>query len=324
MYKIFAEGMKRRHLFLLLISGLFLLSSCSKDRYEVFSGYAQGGTYTVKANLSGVKVSHEEIASKIDSMLRQIDFSISGYNKNSILSRRNRGEDVAPDSIFTDLMRLSELYSEQTAGAFSVTAAPLFDLWGFGFKSGEFPLQEQIDRALAQSKEGKILNFNAIAQGYSCDLIASYLYSIGVKDMLVDIGEIYCDGLNPSAKGWAIGVDEPFDGNDTPGAKLNSVWRSGGGPCGIVTSGNYRKFYIRDGKKYAHTIDPQSGRPVEHNLLSATIVAPTAAQADAYATACMVMGPDKAREFIENQEGIEGLLICADSTWASEGFNIER
>ena len=168
------------------------------------------------------------------------------------------------------------------------------------------------------------MNFNAIAQGYSCDLIASYLYSIGVKDMLVDIGEIYCDGLNPSAKGWAIGVDEPFDGNDTPGAKLNSVWRSGGGPCGIVTSGNYRKFYIRDGKKYAHTIDPQSGRPVEHNLLSATIVAPTAAQADAYATACMVMGPDKAREFIENQEGIEGLLICADSTWASEGFNIER
>ena len=142
--------------------------------------------------------------------------------------------------------------------------------------------------------------------------------------MLVDIGEIYCDGLNPSGKGWAIGVDEPIDGNDTPGAKLNSVWRSDGGPCGIVTSGNYRKFYIREGKKYAHTIDPKSGRPVEHNLLSATIVAPTAAQADAYATACMVMGPEKAREFIESHDDIEGLLICADSSWASEGFNIER
>ena len=316
--------MNRRQFFLLIIICLAILSSCSKGRYEVFSGYAQGGTYTVKANLKGVKVSHAQIASKIDSLLTGIDFSISGYNKNSILSRRNRGEDAAPDSIFSALVRLSELYSGQTDGAFSVTAAPLYDLWGFGFKSGEFPDEGQIAEALARSKEGKIFNFNAIAQGYSCDLIASYLYSIGVKDMLVDIGEIYCDGLNPSGKGWAIGVDEPIDGNDTPGAKLNSIWRSDGGPCGIVTSGNYRKFYIREGKKYAHTIDPQSGRPVEHNLLSATIIAPTAAQADAYATACMVMGPEKAREFIESHDGIEGLLICADSSWASEGFNIER
>lgn len=316
--------MNRRQFFLLIIICLTLLPSCSKGRYEVFSGYAQGGTYTVKANLKGVKVSHAQIASKIDSLLTGIDFSISGYNKNSILSRRNQGEDAAPDSIFTALLRLSELYSGQTDGAFSVTAAPLYDLWGFGFKSGEFPDEGQIAEALARSKEGKIFNFNAIAQGYSCDLIASYLYSIGVKDMLVDIGEIYCDGLNPSGKGWAIGVDEPIDGNDTPGAKLNSVWRSDGGPCGIVTSGNYRKFYIREGKKYAHTIDPKSGRPVEHNLLSATIVAPTAAQADAYATACMVMGPEKAREFIESHDDIEGLLICADSSWASEGFNIER
>ena len=250
--------MNRRQFFLLITICFTLLPSCSKGRYEVFSGYAQGGTYTVKANLKGVKVSHAQIASKIDSLLTGIDFSISGYNKNSILSRRNRGEYAAPDSIFTALLRLSELYSGQTDGAFSVTAAPLYDLWGFGFKSGEFPDEEQIAEALARSKEGKIFNFNAIAQGYSCDLIASYLYSIGVKDMLVDIGEIYCDGLNPSGKGWAIGVDEPIDGNDTPGAKLNSVWRSDGGPCGIVTSGNYRKFYIREGNKYAHTIDPRA------------------------------------------------------------------
>ena len=116
--------MNRRQFFLLIIICLTLLPSCSKGRYEVFSGYAQGGTYTVKANLKGVKVSHAQIASKIDSLLTGIDFSISGYNKNSILSRRNRGEDAAPDSIFTALLRLSELYSGQTDGAFSVTAAP--------------------------------------------------------------------------------------------------------------------------------------------------------------------------------------------------------
>lgn len=101
------------------------------------------------------------------------------------------------------------------------------------------------------------------------------------------------------------------------------MWHSGGKACGIVTSGNYRKFYVKDGRKYAHTIDTRTGYPVEHGLLSATIVAPTAAEADALATACMVMGPEKSRELIEARDDIEGYLICRDSVWVSAGFDYE-
>ena len=173
-----------------------------------------------------------------------------------------------------------------------------------------------------------VLNFNAIAQGYSCDKVASYLHGMGVKDMLVDIGEIYCEGVNPAGKPWKIGIDRPVDGNNSPGADLDGVWESGGKSCGIVTSGNYRKFYVRDGRKYSHTIDPRTGWPVEHNLLSATIVAPNATDADAYATYCMVIGMEAAREFILSNAGrIEGYLIYSDETgemqeWASPGFSI--
>ena len=303
---------------------LLLACACTGGKYETFSGYAQGGTYRVKVNMQGVKVSPETIAAAIDSLLEAIDFSISGYNRNSLLSKRNAGEEIVPDRYFSELLELSEKYKELSGGAFDVYSGPLFDLWGFGFTSDSLPSDEAIERALADCKAGKILNFNAIAQGYSCDIVAEYLYSIGVKDMLVDIGEIFCDGRNPSGKGWSIGVDNPVDGNDSPGSDLRGIWRSNGAAQGIVTSGNYRKFYVKDGKKYAHTIDPRSGRPVEHGLLSATVVAPTAAEADALATACMVLGPQGARELVEALDGVEAYLIFADGVWTSEGFNLEQ
>ena len=303
---------------------LLLACACTGGKYETFSGYAQGGTYRVKVNMQGVRVSPETVAAAIDSLLEAIDFSISGYNRNSLLSKRNAGEEIVPDRYFSELLELSEKYKELSGGAFDVYSGPLFDLWGFGFTSDSLPSDEAIERALADCKAGKILNFNAIAQGYSCDIVAEYLYSIGVKDMLVDIGEIFCDGRNPSGEGWSIGVDNPVDGNDSPGSDLRGIWRSNGAAQGIVTSGNYRKFYVKDGKKYAHTIDPRSGRPVEHGLLSATVVAPTAAEADALATACMVLGPQGARELVEALDGVEAYLIFADGVWTSEGFNLEQ
>ena len=303
---------------------LLLACACTGGKYETFSGYAQGGTYRVKVNMQGVRVSPETVAAAIDSLLEAIDFSISGYNRNSLLSKRNAGEEIVPDRYFSELLELSEKYKELSGGAFDVYSGPLFDLWGFGFTSDSLPSDEAIERALADCKAGKILNFNAIAQGYSCDLVARYLYGIGVKDMLVDIGEIFCDGRNPSGKGWSIGVDNPVDGNDSPGSDLRGIWRSNGAAQGIVTSGNYRKFYVKDGKKYAHTIDPRSGRPVEHGLLSASVVAPTAAEADALATACMVLGPQGARELVEALDGVEAYLIFADGVWTSEGFNLEQ
>ena len=303
---------------------LLLACACTGGKYETFSGYAQGGTYRVKVNMQGVRVSPETVAAAIDSLLEAIDFSISGYNRNSLLSKRNAGEEIVPDRYFSELLELSEKYKELSGGAFDVYSGPLFDLWGFGFTSDSLPSDEAIEKALADCKAGKILNFNAIAQGYSCDIVAEYLYSIGVKDMLVDIGEIFCDGRSPSGKGWSIGVDNPVDGNDSPGSDLRGIWRSNGAAQGIVTSGNYRKFYVKDGKKYAHTIDPRSGRPVEHGLLSASVVAPTAAEADALATACMVLGPQGARELVEALDGVEAYLIFADGVWTSEGFNLEQ
>ena len=299
---------------------ILLLCSCQRDRYVVINGYAQGGTYPVKANLKGTRASRKGMAAEIERLLVGIDTTLSGYNKSSQLSRFNRGEDFEPDPMFRELLDISEKYRETTDGAFDVWAAPLFDIWGFGFRTDSLPDNERIKEAMALTREHKRLNFNAIAQGYSCDVIARYLHSIGVKDMLVDIGEIYCEGVNPKGRGWSIGIDTPFDGNNTPGASLSGIWESDGGAHGVVTSGNYRKFYIKDGKKYAHTIDPRTGRPVDHDLLSATVVAPTATEADALATYFMVAGFDEARKYIEAHPGIEACLICSDSTWCSRNF----
>ena len=365
---------------------LVALSACTQSRYVQFGGYAQGGTWGVKANLAGVKAKPAVIQKHIEDILYEIDTTLSGYNKASQLSRYNKGEQVKISPMFQEVLDAAVRFWEETDGALDCAAGPLFDIWGFGFKTDSLPCDELVRQTLAQcgmarlicsekgpdsgtnnkisgicsentpdsgtntdnppsatgKKPGRVpqgepgpgiarpkadaianLNFNAIAQGYSCDKVAEYLYSIGVKDMLVDIGEIFCDGLNPSGKPWRVGVDKPKDNNNTPGAEMNGIWESNGGPQGVVTSGNYRKFYIKDGKKYSHTIDPRSGYPVQHNLLSATIIAPTAMEADAYATFCMVIGLEAAKQFIESRPDLEGYLIYGDfESWASPGFRL--
>ena len=324
---------------------LFVASCTLKDEYIVISGFAQGGTYTVKLNLKGddgmVDTPPAEIRDSIDSILRRIDASLSGYNKNSILSRLNAGETVTPDAIFEDVYRKSYDIYQRTGGVVDVASAPLFDLWGFGFSNDSLPSDGKVREVLAVSGMDMLgpdlsefiplpvkLNFNAVAQGYSCDLVAEYLYSIGIKDMLVDIGEFFCDGKNPSGKPWSIGIDRPVDGNNVPGADLQGVFKAPEGPHGIVTSGNYRKFYVRDGKKYAHTIDPRTGYPVSHSLLSATVVAKDAMTADAYATWCMVVGLEESKSFLESTPGFEGCLIYDEDgqmkSWCSSGFVLEQ
>ncbi len=344
--------------FLLCIIASMAIFSCTpRDRYVTITGFAQGGTYTVKLNLNGrdgmVKVAPEVIRDSVDAILKNIDASISGYNKNSLLSRFNAGETVDADEIFMDIYHLSYGIYRETGGIVDVASAPLFDIWGFGFKSGSMPSDEEVAEARASSgmarlhedmsmfngrglraadllKEGGVppkLNYNAVAQGYSCDLVARYLYSIGVKDMMVDIGEIFCDGLNPNGRPWSLGIDRPVDGNNEIGAHLQGIYRAPEGPHGIVTSGNYRKFYMRDGKKYAHTIDPRTGCPVRHTLLSATVVASDAMTADAYATYCMVIGLEESKAFLASRPDLEGCLIYDSDgtfgTWTSDGFILE-
>ena len=352
--------MKKLRLSLLLLS--FLFSSCGeRDRFVQVTGHAQGGVYAVKVNLKGVHVPAEEIRDSVDAILTRIDTTLSGYNKGSLLSRFNAGETIRPNSLFLDMYREAYGWYERSEGVLDFAAGPLFDAWGFGFKSGEMPSDADVEAIRSSCGMGLlkpsmplrpdgtlsvgdlrldgtdtpvVLNYNAIAQGYSCDLVAAYLYSIGVKDMLVDIGEIWCDGLNPSGHSWNVGVDRPFDrpddGTDRVGAELDGIWSSDGSGQGIVTSGNYRKYYVRDGRKYAHTIDPRNGYPVQHNLLSATVVSPDgAAAADAVATWCMVLGPEGARELLLSLDGVEGYLISSDgngamSEWATPGFTLTK
>jgi len=354
--------MKRNLLFAALL--LFLASCGRGDRYIQIRGYAQGGMYSVKINTEGVDPAPEEIRFSIDSILTLIDTTLSGYNKGSQLSRFNRGETLRPNGLFLDMYEEAYRWYDRSEGSVDCAAGPIFDIWGFGFTTDSLPSDRLVEETLAASGMDRLqpslrpllasdgtlapadllrpvetsgalpeLNYNAIAQGLSCDLVASYLYSIGVKDMLVDIGEIYCDGVNPSGEPWTVGIDRPADGNNTPGADLEGIWRSDKGPCGLVTSGNYRKFYVHEGRKYSHTLDPRTGRPAESALLSATIAVRPAyagadglsAAADALATWCMVIGSEAAEKLILSLEGVEGYLVSSAPdgsmvSWHSPGF----
>ena len=334
-----------------------LVSCGTPDHYELLSGYAQGGTYAVKINMKGVRQKPRALQSAVDSLLREIDFTLSGYNKASLLSRLNAGDTIRPNAMLCRLYDLSYDLYRRSDGAFDVASGPLFDIWGFGFTTDSMPGADRIAEAAARSGMGRlkpsmeaaaapdgtlcardllldaagappVLNFNAIAQGFSCDYVAAYLHAQGVRDMLVDIGEIYCEGLNPHGKPWAIGIDRPVDGNNTPGADMQGVWHSSGtAGQGVVTSGNYRKFYVRDGRKYSHTLDPRTGCPVSHNLLSATVIAPDATTADAVATWCMVLGFEAAAGLLGDL-GLEGCLIYEREgkmqAWTTPAFGLSE
>ena len=343
-------------IFSLFIMVLLSLSCTKRSGYVKIEGYAQGGIYSVTFNMDGVEKNPVEIRDSVESILQKIDFTLSGYNKNSVLSRFNAGETVVVDEMFAEIYSMGRDVWNETDGAVDVSLSPLYDMWGFGFKSGSMPSAQQVDSVMGicgmdlcresiQDFIGKELapeslcltphglalpqlNYNAIAQGYSCDLVAKYLYSVGVKDMMVNIGEIFCDGKNPSGVAWTIGIDRPEDGNNELGAQLQGVFSVPEGPHGVVTSGNYRKFYVKDGKKYAHTIDPRTGYPVTHNLLSATVIAENSMIADAYATYCMVIGFEQAKAFIESREDLEGCLVYDDGgefiTWYSAGLETRK
>lgn len=341
---------------LVLLLALALFACTPKERFIRIDGMAQGGVYCVKIGLDGVKMAPAEIRDSISSILFYIDTTLSGYNQASQLARFNRGESIRPNALFKDMYHEARRWFILSEGALDFAAGPLFDAWGFGFREGRFPSDAEVDAIRSSCGMGLLpaelpigpdgsldpadmgfprLNYNAIAQGYSCDLVAAFLYRIGVKDMLVDIGEIWCDGINPDGKPWAVGVDRPFDrptdGSDVPGNELDGIWVSSGMGNGVVTSGNYRKYYFdENGNKISHTIDPRSGRPVNHSLLSATIVSSeSACEADAMATWCMVVGKEEASRIILSTPTVEGYLISSASDggmeeWPSPGFTLRQ
>lgn len=335
---------KMKQLYIHIIFLITILTGCqTNSQYYKVTGFAQGGTYNVTYSPcdslgNKVKISPDSLKRVMDKLLLEIDNSLSGYNKGSILSKANANLDLEVNQLFEEMFKVSSDIWLETEGKFDPSAAPLFDIWGFGFQNRDAVTQHKIDSILqfvGMDKgticDGKLiksdprfkLNFNAIAQGYSCDVLASELDRIGICNYLVEVGmEIYCRGVNPSGNLWKIGVDTPEDGNMEAGKSLTGIIEVS--DVGIVTSGNYRKYFIEQGQKFSHTIDPVSGYPVKHNLLSATIIAHNASLADAYATYCMVIGLEEAKSFLASRPDLKGYLIYGTADGGMETYYTEN
>ena len=305
----------KRILYLLLFCILFV--SC-KQTYQEEKGTIFRTYYQIKYQYSS------SLAKKINAEFEAFDLSLNPFNPNSILSKVNRNEAVDVDQWFTVVFNKAMEVSEQSNGLFDVTAAPLINMWGFGFEHYDDISPAIIDslktfigyrkvrlegRRVVKNDPRIQLSFSAIAKGYACDVIAKLLEREGVKDYLVDIGgEVAAKGKNASGECWRIGINEPEDEN----TYMRNTYKDIVQLCeksGLATSGDYRNFYIKDGKKFAHTINPITGYPAEQNILSATIVAPDCMTADAYATVFMVMGLEVACRFAEQIPEIEYYII---------------
>jgi len=291
--------------------------------YKKTGGEIQGTTYHITYEYRKNKDLQEEI----EAVLHEFDLSLSTYEPASIISRINKNDpEVKADDKFIKVFREAEEVNKKTGGVFDITVAPIVNAWGFGFTPGtdvdsnlidsllDYVGMEKIrlvDRRVVKDDPHVMLDVNAIAQGYSVDVVAEFLDSKKIKNYLVEIGgELKCKGLNPKGEDWKIGIDRPEEGNITPGAKLQAVVAIK--TKSLATSGNYRKFYEKDGVKYAHSINPKTGYPVLSRLLSATVLAEECITADAYATAFMVMGLEKSMEFLKGQNELEAYLIYSD------------
>lgn len=304
--------------------------------YTHNEGKAQGTYYSaVYQHPEG-----KDIQAEIDDFFKEFDASLSTYNPNSVISGINKNIDsVTTDSYFETMYEAARTISEKTNGAFDITVAPLVNAWGFGFGNKDRTQAPNINAIMPLIGYKKIslenhrivkqhpdimIDASAIAQGLSADLIAQLFEKHGCENYMIDIGgEIVCKGKNPKGKNWQIGIDKPVDDPVNESAEIQTIISVSN--VGLTTSGNYRQFYFRDGKKYAHTIDPRSGSPVDHNILSATVVAADCMTADAYATAFMVLGVDSALKICAEIDGMDCYLIYSDEkgefkTTHSAGF----
>ena len=318
--------------FLILILGLVgvCLSGCVPEPtyYEVTGRLHT--PYHIKFQYT------ESLEEEIDAQLDYFYHLFNAFDSTSVISRVNRGEPVEVDTLFQKVFNRAQEVAALTDGAYDITCAPLINLWGFGFKDGDTVTAAAIDSVRAfigyekvhlegnrvvKADPRVILNMSSIADGTVCDMIAAMFESKGIQNYMVEFGgEMRVKGLNPSGEAWRLGITKPTDDSTGLNQELQQIIRFPM-PRGMATSGNYRNFYVKDGKKYAHTIDPIEGCPVQRDILSATIVAADGMTADACATAFMVLGSERAKRFYERMKGIDYYIICADST--GQGFKVE-
>jgi thiamine biosynthesis lipoprotein len=321
----------------LLLATIFILVRHNRPApYRTNSGLVFGTVYKVTYQHA------DDLGADIEQELRRFDGSLSTFNDTSTISRINRNETpTRTDTLFLRVLRRSMEISQQTDGAFDITVAPLVNAWGFGFKQNAFPDSTAIDslrqligyNKIALTPDGRVvkqdprimLDCSAIAKGYAVDVIADLLARRGAANYMVDIGgEVVVRGINPTGAWWRIGINRPVDDSLAVNNELQTILQVS--DVGIATSGNYRNFYYRGGKKYAHTIDPHTGYPVQHSILSATVVAHDCMTADAYATAFMVMGRERSIAFLAGHPEIEAYFIyagdeAADHTYHTPGMN---
>ncbi len=323
----------RKNIHFPVIILLIILSSCNE--YYKIEGFAQGTTYHITYGITD-SVNYKP---QIDSILDRFDQSLSVYIPGSVISKINSNEDLKTDPLFEEVFEVSVEINKLSNGAFDLTVMPLVNAWGFG--PGDKRVVDSMlidsimtfvgmdkiwieDGELKKSDPGVTLDVNAVAQGYSVDIIAGWFDEQGVKNYMVEVGgEIRTKGKNPSGTAWRIGIDKPEFGNMIPGQQLQAIVKLP--DKALATSGNYRKYFELDGIKYTHSIDPLTGYPSRQKILSATIISDECIRADAIATACMVMGLEKSKSFLDQLDNAEAYLIYGDDSgkfriYMTDGF----
>ena len=289
-------------LVLLIIGTVLIIRQQQSEPYQHNKGFVFGTIYNVTYQSS------EDLQAEIEAEMKKVDLEFSMYNDSSTVARINRGEMVKGSAMFDELFQLSQTINKETDGAFDITVAPLVNAWGFGFKHEQMPTPQQVDSLLKIRDQ---LDFSAIAKGFGSDVVARLLRSHGIQNFMVEIGgEIVTSGVNAEGQPWRVGISKPVEdpmGTDNGVQSIVKVTDKA-----MATSGNYRNFYYKDGKRYAHTIDPKTGYPVQHSILSATVFAKSCAVADAYATSFMVMGMEKAKQLLEHHPELMAYLIYSD------------
>jgi thiamine biosynthesis lipoprotein len=324
-----------KNIIIIIYTGLLFLLGCQPSVKQIhLEGFAQGTYYSIRY----YDKQNRNLQTSIDSLLDDFNKTASLYDATSIISRINRNEDnVLLNEDFKQLYAFAMQVSQETDGAFDITVGQLVNAWGFGNEKRQFITKEKIDSLLFCTGYHKIelkndrlikqhpcikLDFNAIAQGYSVDKIGMFFDALHIDNYLIDVGgEVLAKG-DKKGNSWKVGIEQPANKKEQHRQIQTSISLYN---KALVTSGNYRKYYEENGKRVAHTISPESGYPVDHGLLSVTVLNSTAAFADAYATAFMVMGMEASIEFLKKHKDTEAYFIYqkADSiyVYATEGFN---
>lgn len=327
-------------LLLILIAGtayIILTRKSDSTAWQSNEGFVFGTSYHIKYNHG------TDLSKGIDKTLTDVDNSLSTFNEKSVISAINNNTSDYLDNRLLSIVQAAQTISKNTDGAFDITVAPLVNAWGFGFKNAENIDSTQIDsllifvgmdkisidgNKLVKTDSRTMLDCNAIAKGYGVDAVSEYLEQEGVTNYMVEIGgEVRVRGTNDKKSTWHIGINEPVDDSLSVSTDIENVIEVS--DISMATSGNYRNFYIKDNKKYAHTIDPQTGYPVQHNILSSTVLAKDCMTADAYATAFMVCGLDKAREILSKTPDLKAYFIFSNpdgthDVWHSPGLQLNR